>query len=217
MEDLLAFDGQATSGQAFRRAVLEEMLPLPEEFVIGCSDGYLCYNCIFRWPVVAIDEPLTRYRLHGANLFSFDRPDPEKMKVKFDCWKALMRHHAAWLELQGIGPWDPRVAAFRGRQELAAEMIGFALAAPGRLDFFRHLRKECAVYRPLWSRKYRVWKTLSSFASLALGFRSLIAMRKWYQGAVTARRIRAALLPRMKEPRAEDALPSRSLQGRTVV
>jgi glycosyltransferase involved in cell wall biosynthesis len=216
LNDLLAYDGQATSGQAFRRSVLEEMLPLPEAFIIGCSDGYLCYNCIFHWPVVAIAEPLTRYRLHGENLFSFDRPDPGRMRVKFDCWKALMQAHASWLERQGISLEDPKVAAFRKRQELVAEMMSFALAAPGRLDFFRHLRKECRLYRPLWSHKYRAWKALSSFASLILGFSALMAIRKWYQGAITARRLRAALLPRLKGEREFAELPGGTVHGRVV-
>ena len=198
LEDLLAFDGQATSGQAFRRAVLETMLPLPEEFVIGCSDGYLSYNCIFRWPVVAIAEPLTCYRLHGKNLFSFDRPDPAKMRVKFDCWNALVRAHAVWLERQGISRDDFRVAAFRKRQELAAELMSFAFTPPSRLTYFRYLRREARLLAPVWSPPYRLFKAASAGAALLLGFRRTVFLKKAYQNSVGLRAFRKAALPRLR-------------------
>ena len=214
LQDLLAYDGQATSGQAFRRSVLDEMLPLPEECVIGCSDGYLSYNCIFRWPVVAIAEPLVRYRLHGENQFSFERGDPARMRVKRACWQAMMREHQAWLRRQGFDPSDPGIVAFGKRQVLADEMMSFGIAAPGRLQFFRHMRQEMSLYSPVWSRKYRVWKSLSSLASLALGFRAFVALRKSYQNSAALRGTRTALVPRMRAVAAEQPLESPPLHGR---
>jgi len=199
LKKLLAYDGQATSGQAFRRSVLEQMLPLPEEFVIGCSDGYLAYNCIFEWPAVAIAERLTRYRLHGANQFSFDKLAAEKMQIKLDTWRALMREHRKWLERRGHDLRAPATAAFLARQEICAESMGFAFDPPGRIAYFRHLRKEAALYAPVWSFSYRLFKAASAVAALLLGFDRSVALRKVYQHSTVLRAGREAALPRMAQ------------------
>jgi hypothetical protein len=58
------------SGNAYPRAVLERILPMPEpEFRIA-ADGYLVTLAPLFGPVVSIDEPLGTYRLHGDNAWA---------------------------------------------------------------------------------------------------------------------------------------------------
>lgn len=195
---LLSFDGQATSGQAFRMEVLRQLSPLPEAFEIGCSDGYLAYNSIFEWPAVAIGEPLARYRIHSDNQFSFEKRDSEKLKIKLSTWHALMREHRGWLARRGHDLQLPAAAAFLLRQELTAEMMEFGLESPGRRAYFRHLRKEMKLYAPIWSASYRIFKAASAAAGFLLGFERSQGLRKAYQHSVGLRAKREALVPRMK-------------------
>lgn len=60
-----------TSGNAFSRRVLEQLLPIPEDEFRNTDDGYLNPLCPFYGEVVSIDEELGAYQLHGRNLWAF--------------------------------------------------------------------------------------------------------------------------------------------------
>lgn len=60
-----------TTGNAFSRAVLEKVLPIPEEEFRNTNDGYLNPMVAFHGDVVSIDEELGSYRMHGRNLWAF--------------------------------------------------------------------------------------------------------------------------------------------------
>ncbi len=55
-------------GNAFARATLEQLLPIPPEpLFLNHNDGYLNPLCAFCGPIASIDEELGAYRLHGTN------------------------------------------------------------------------------------------------------------------------------------------------------
>jgi glycosyltransferase involved in cell wall biosynthesis len=56
-----------TSGLAYSRELLRQVLPMPEADFRICADTYLFLVTPFRAPVTALDETLACYRLHGAN------------------------------------------------------------------------------------------------------------------------------------------------------
>jgi len=59
-------------GNAFRRAALEQLLPIPDEPLFrNHNDGYLNPLCAFIGPIASIDEELGAYRLHGANQWAY--------------------------------------------------------------------------------------------------------------------------------------------------
>jgi glycosyltransferase involved in cell wall biosynthesis len=98
-----------TSGNAYARAMLEDVLPMPEaEFVTG-ADTYLFMLAPAFGEIRAFDEPLGTYRRHGENNYS-SRPFDERiaqLRGWFDITlDALERHCAA----RGV-PADP--AAWR--------------------------------------------------------------------------------------------------------
>jgi hypothetical protein len=65
------YENTVTSGNAFARASLERVMPIPAaEFRQG-ADGYLVTTAPFFGEVVAIDEPLGAYRRHGSNDSAF--------------------------------------------------------------------------------------------------------------------------------------------------
>lgn len=56
-----------TSGITFNRAVIEKFLPIPEEYFLNCCDSYISVCTALTGDVVAIEECIACYRLHGAN------------------------------------------------------------------------------------------------------------------------------------------------------
>ncbi|MGY1846859.1 MULTISPECIES: glycosyltransferase family 2 protein [unclassified Blastococcus] len=60
-----------TTGNAFRRVVLEKVLPIPEADFRNTNDGYLNLASVFEGPVVSVDRELGSYRLHGGNLWAY--------------------------------------------------------------------------------------------------------------------------------------------------
>jgi glycosyltransferase involved in cell wall biosynthesis len=55
------------SGNAFSSWALKEILPIPEAPFRYCADVYLNYRVPFLGPVLAIDQALGVYRVHGTN------------------------------------------------------------------------------------------------------------------------------------------------------
>lgn len=60
-----------TTGNAYPRTVLDQIMPIPErEFTIG-GDGYLNVVSPFYGDIVSIDDELGGYRHHGSNRWAF--------------------------------------------------------------------------------------------------------------------------------------------------
>lgn len=55
------------SGNVFPREVLRRILPVPEDEFRISADGYLVTAAPFHGPVVAVEERLAAYRVHGGN------------------------------------------------------------------------------------------------------------------------------------------------------
>jgi glycosyltransferase involved in cell wall biosynthesis len=64
------YENTVTSGNAFARAALEAILPMPEEPFRISADGYLVTVAPLEGRVVSIDAPLGTYVLHGDNGWS---------------------------------------------------------------------------------------------------------------------------------------------------
>ena len=57
----------ATTGNAFARAALEKVLPMPEEGYVYSADAYLLVRIPFHGLILAVDEALGVYRQHRKN------------------------------------------------------------------------------------------------------------------------------------------------------
>lgn len=68
-----------TSGNAFARAFLNQIMPIPEELFRINADSYLFARAPFYGDFVAIDEPLGSYRVHAGS--SKRRPRLERQLI----------------------------------------------------------------------------------------------------------------------------------------
>ncbi|HEX8831207.1 MAG TPA: glycosyltransferase, partial [Longimicrobium sp.] len=85
-----------TSGNAFRRDALEQVIPMPEaEWRISADLPLLLVVPLFG-DVVSIDRVLGFYRVHGGNAFSYDRPDvarlAQRVEMGFRKQRVVMEH-----------------------------------------------------------------------------------------------------------------------------
>jgi glycosyltransferase involved in cell wall biosynthesis len=62
-----------TSGRSFGRAALDEVLPVPEAEWRISADAYLRILIPFEGQIISIEEALGAYRIHGSNLWAFNR------------------------------------------------------------------------------------------------------------------------------------------------
>ncbi|MEB3181430.1 MAG: glycosyltransferase [Nostocaceae cyanobacterium] len=62
-----------TSGNAFSRAVLEKIFPIPEAEFRLSADGYVVNQVPFYGEILSIEQPLAAYRIHGNNLWAYSQ------------------------------------------------------------------------------------------------------------------------------------------------
>jgi len=69
------FHWQPTSGNAFARSALAEVMPIPVRDYRMSADAYLANVVPLCGPVRSVDDVLGQYRLHGSNNFAFQPVD----------------------------------------------------------------------------------------------------------------------------------------------
>lgn len=87
-----------TSGNAFSRAVLDEIFPIPEAEFRLSADGYLVNLVPFYGKLVSIEQSLGAYRMHGSNSWGVSQEaDLEKFHkyVKHDLHRYELLSHKA--------------------------------------------------------------------------------------------------------------------------
>ena len=118
----------ATSGNAFRRAALRRIVPLPEPDYRVCADWYLVHMAALLGPVVSLDHVGSSRRLHGDNLYEPQSPEVDLGHVRENI--RLAAATTAHLEklADDLGLERPR--SILSLADLANRMISLRLA-PG--------------------------------------------------------------------------------------
>jgi glycosyltransferase involved in cell wall biosynthesis len=192
--NVLRFGAISTSSMSVRSAALREVLPIPRGLRI-LADTYLLGVLVCVAPVVAVNEALTRYRLHGANLCTFHDTDLQRSRQRAACSKLAAEEIKAWIGRRGMGPHQWPVAAHLARQELVAQMVGFMSSPPGRIEYFRYLREFQRLHAPLWSTRYRAFRMALDFAGLLLGYKRFERLRDIYRKRPKGLKLREAVVP----------------------
>ncbi len=187
--DLLLFGSVSTSGMALRRTSLAPLLPVPESLRI-LADGYLGYLMIFVAPVVAVNEFLTNYRVHGENLCSFAEGTERKLRQRLDCSEQVARQVRLWLEQRFGAELPPEIGAYARRHELVTERVRFETYGATRREFYAHLRATRELYSPVWSSGYRALQRTFSLAALIFGHHGYYKLQEFY---------RRTAIPRIRE------------------
>jgi glycosyltransferase involved in cell wall biosynthesis len=171
-KSLLLYDLHPTSTLAFRRSVLERILPVPEELVIQ-ADAHLSACAIFVARVYYIQEPLTVYRIHGSNLWnageSQERPD--RVRQRMNTTRSVGKGVRAWLQNNGFDTSRSDLKAFFLLWKLSGDGDEFKLSPPGRLRFVRHLLAYPRHYGLRMTWRHKLVSYLNAFGAIFTGYK----------------------------------------------
>jgi glycosyltransferase involved in cell wall biosynthesis len=190
-KSLLGYDLYPTATLAFRRNVLERLLPVPESLIVQ-ADAHLTACVIFVAPIVYIDEPLTVYRVHadnewncvvntprGCNIFEGDPAAKARLKRRVITTRAIGEGVEQWLEKNGFDVNRTDVRAFLMRWTFLSRVGEFALSPPGRLRFFRHQLEQSWYFGPEMTWRHLVVHCANAFGSLIVGYRDSYRLDEW--------------------------------------
>ena len=171
---LLRYPMASTSCLAFRRAALEKLLPVPET-LRSQADAYLTALIIFVAPVAAVTEHLGKYRLHATNLFQAEGKQVSRSQIehRMAMREALLAEIQKWLLRNGHDLRSGELRAYVAQWKKAQQQDGFALQAPGRWKYFRHLLGYPWTYGEIMTRRHRVYSYMRACSALVLGYHHL--------------------------------------------
>ena len=196
-ERLALYTPQPTTCVSFRRSVLAPLLPIPEDIRMN-ADCFLVALVPFLAPVLAIAEFLSVYRIHGRNSFYVEdeHVPPDVRSKRLLTWQTVIAEMRAWLAIHNYSKDSPAVRSLIERWDSLIDREAFALAPPGRVDYFRYLLRSYRHRVPLMTRRLMLLNYLDAFAALVVGYRNFPRWTKW----------RESLLHRVT--RRQNAIPS---------
>jgi hypothetical protein len=145
------------------------------------ADGLLAALIIFLSPVVAIDEPLAVYRIHGGNLYfqSGQSIDKDRQARRISTLRIILNEMDKWLLQNSYDLNQPEILAFRRRWQLLHETEEFLLQSPGRLTFCLHLLRAMINMNPCLNFKIQAVNLLNAIGSLAFGYEHYTRLDDW--------------------------------------
>jgi glycosyltransferase involved in cell wall biosynthesis len=179
-KSMLLFTACQTSGLTFRTQMVRKLLPLDERMTIQ-ADGLLAALIIFQGPVIAIDEPLAVYRIHGSNLYFHGKKgvDAVRQARRIETLKVILEEMDKWLTHSGYNLNDPVILAFRRRWQSLYETEEFLLTPPGRTRFFWHLLRSTQNMRPCLNPRIRLVNWINTVGSLFVGYNNYSTLDRW--------------------------------------
>jgi glycosyltransferase involved in cell wall biosynthesis len=174
-ESILAFNPTSMSSLAFRKSILDQILPIPEAITIQ-ADGYIQALALFLAPVAAIDEALGVYRFHGSNLYFLSHAeidkdkDKERRSLRAVTLRAIIDGLREWFRSHDYDLAQPAVHATLSRWTTLLEREEFAVAPPGRVRFLRHLLETNRNHFHMMTWRLRLINYFNAVGSLVVGY-----------------------------------------------
>jgi glycosyltransferase involved in cell wall biosynthesis len=177
-QKLLSYEVTGTSAMAFRRKLVEQLLPIPESIRLQ-ADGFPGLLMVLVAPVIGMSEAFSVYRVHGQNLFhAKDQAIPaERLKSQTEMHLTVVQEARVWTKRhrQQLRPLETRL--FLDRWLLIFEEIQFQFDPPGRLRFFQFLlRQNRNIPNQTW--KLAGLNCLASPLALVFGYKNAQSMYK---------------------------------------
>jgi glycosyltransferase involved in cell wall biosynthesis len=162
---------QPTSCITFRRSALEHLLPIPEEITM-LADCYLVALIPFQAPVLAVEEYLTVYRIHGRNQYTTGEPQvsAETSRKRLRMWQVVIGAMRKWLEDHRYSRKQAAVRSLLDRWKLLLQREEFAIRTPGRLQFFWYLLQSYRYQRHRMGWRLQVINCFNAAGALVVGY-----------------------------------------------
>src|SRR5262249_39047880 len=146
-EKVLSYYVLPASCVSFRRRILDSLLPIPENIKM-LADAYLVILVPLLSPVVAIPDPLTKYRIHGANSYYAEEgqetstTENERRKLALILIEAMLKWVAGYKE----GKESRHFQLFCRRWAFESQGLSHKMNPPGRWQTFLFLLRRNYVY-----------------------------------------------------------------------
>jgi glycosyltransferase involved in cell wall biosynthesis len=190
-KSLLGYDLYPTATLAFRRSVLQRLLPIPERLVVQ-ADAHLSACVLFVAPIVYIDQRMTVYRVHaenmwncalntppGRDIFEGDPAGKTRLQRRVSTTRAIRDGVQEWLEKNGFDVNRPDLRAFLMQWTLSSRAGEFVLSPPGRLRFLRHLLEQSRYFRSRMTWRHLIVHYANAFGSVFVGYRNFHRLDEW--------------------------------------
>lgn len=166
-----------TSKVAYRKFVLDRILPIPEGARIE-ADEFLFTLAPFFADALVLNRPLFYYRLHSANLYMQTRPTEAGSRRMYDSLACLVRHLTYQLQALGAPPEiDECVLA---PLRLQTKRMRLQLEGGSRWEMFELERATNLLAYRNSSFGYRIFKNVALLMSLLFSPQQFLRLRQWY-------------------------------------
>lgn len=195
-----------TSKITIRKAVLNRILPIPEELVVE-ADEYIFTLAPAIAPALVLSQPLFYYRFHENNQFMFQCDDPTKLRRKQASLAALVRTLPGALAKLGVS--QTVIKTVLKPTWVDAERMKLTLEGGRPWETFAVERTSFSLDYSHVRLGYRLFKWFVLGLTLITPPRRFYGLRRWYS-AKGLRRLRKVLgEPKAMAPVFQTAIESR--------
>jgi glycosyltransferase involved in cell wall biosynthesis len=178
-----------TSKVAYRRTILEQVLPVPEVLRFE-ADEYIWSVGVALADALVLDLPLFFYRFHASNHYMQSSYDEKALRRRLDVMQGLLDHVPSALKSVGV----PNEIVDITIEQAEVDVKRLRLILDGGMPWETY-----AIERSIFQQSYRsttfgyrVYKQLSLLIALALPPRRFYQLRNWYVDH-NLRRVRSIL------------------------
>jgi hypothetical protein len=188
---LLSYDVPLCAALAFRRTVLQRLLPIPLGLIVQ-ADAHLGACVIFVAPILYVAEPFSVHRVHSANewnwagntpsgatIFEGDAAARARLERRVQTTRAIGAGVRDWLAKNGFDVRRPELRAFLAQWEIQSRAGEFALSPPGRLRFFCHLVEQLRYQSTRLTLRHRMVNYANAFGALLVGYENFHRLDEW--------------------------------------
>ncbi|MGH9714562.1 MAG: glycosyltransferase family 2 protein [Candidatus Acidiferrales bacterium] len=166
-----------TSRIAYRKSILERILPVPEGAVIEADEHLFTLGLCVAGAII-LPQPLCNYRLHEGNLYMIQQDDDRRLRRKYESLVCLLQNLPPRMEALHISPEIKRIML----EPLAVEVQAHRLQLDGgsRWEMFCVERAGARIAYRHAPIGYRLFKYLVLGLTLIFPARQFLRIKRWY-------------------------------------
>jgi glycosyltransferase involved in cell wall biosynthesis len=166
-----------TSKVAYRKSILEQILPIPEGAVIE-ADEWLFTLAPWLADVMVLDQALFYYRLHGGNMYMLSGAPEKGLRRMHNSLACLVQYFPPKMRALGI-PLEieaPLLASLR----LQTDRLRLQLVGGSRWKVLQLERAANAFFIHKAPLGYRIFKQVALLLALLLPPKRFFRLKNWY-------------------------------------
>lgn len=166
-----------TSKVAYRKWLLEKLLPIPEGAIVEADEWFFTLAPWFA-DVMVLDQALFYYRLHGGNMYMLSGANEKGLRRMHDSLACLVERLPSKIRAVGI-PLEIE-APLLSNLRLQTDRLRLQLGGGSRLDVLQLERATNALLLHNAPLGYRIFKQFALLLTLVLPSKQFFRLKNWY-------------------------------------